>query len=57
MHKEDLKIDTGMSSATLVKLGKNKIVSMDILAKICGSLKCYVRDICEYKMKGDINEV
>ncbi|WP_394022538.1 helix-turn-helix domain-containing protein [Anaerococcus martiniensis] len=57
MHKEDLKIDTGMSSTTLVKLGKNKIVSMDILSKICGSLKCYVRDICEYKMKGDIDEV
>ncbi|WP_019134658.1 helix-turn-helix domain-containing protein [Kallipyga massiliensis] len=48
MYKEDLRLDTGMSSATLAKLGKNEIVSMDVLARICESLKCDVGDIVSY---------
>lgn len=48
MYKEDLRIDTGMSSATLAKLGKNEIVSMDVLGRICESLKCDVGDIVSY---------
>ena len=35
MQREDLRIEVGMSSATLAKLGKNKIVSMDVLGRIC----------------------
>lgn len=48
MYKEDLRLDTGMSLATLAKLGKNEIVSMDVLARICESLKCDVGDIISY---------
>lgn len=48
MYKEDLRLDTGMSSATLAKLGKNEIVSMNVLARICESLKCDVGDIVSY---------
>ena len=48
MYKEDLRLDTGMSSATLAKLGKNEIVSMDTLARICESFKCDVGDIVSY---------
>lgn len=42
MNKEDLRLDPGMSSATLAKLDKNGIVSMDILARICEILNCDV---------------
>lgn len=35
IYKEDLRIDTGTSSATLAKLSKNEIVSMDLLGRIC----------------------
>ena len=48
MYKEDLRLDTGMSSATLAKLGKNEIVSMDTLARICENFKCDVGDIVSY---------
>ena len=40
MQREDLRIEVGMSSATLAKLGKNKIVSMDVLGRICQVLNC-----------------
>ena len=37
-----------MSSATLAKLGKNEIVSMDVLGRICEELQCDVGDIVSY---------
>ncbi len=48
MFKEDLRIATGMSSATLAKLGKNKIVSMDVLGRICKELSCDAGDVVSY---------
>ena len=48
MLKEDLRVQTGISSATLAKLGKNKAVSMTVLAKICKVLKCDIGDIVSY---------
>lgn len=51
MYKEDLRIDTGMSSAILDKLGKNEIVSMNVLARICENLKCDIGDIVNYKIE------
>ena len=48
MYKEDVRIETGMSSATLAKLGKNEIISMDALRRICENLKYDVGDIVSY---------
>ncbi|MDO5714910.1 MAG: helix-turn-helix transcriptional regulator [Tissierellia bacterium] len=48
IYKEDLRIEAGMSSATLAKLGKNQIVSMDVLGRICEVLQCDVGDIVSY---------
>jgi putative transcriptional regulator len=45
MYREDLRIETGMSSATLAKLGKNEAVSMDVLGRICKALNCDIGDI------------
>lgn len=51
MYKEDLRIDTGMPSVTLPKLGKNEILSMDVMERICEGLKCDIGDIVNYKIE------
>ena len=48
MTKEDLKKATGMSSATIAKLGKNENINMGSLEKICEVLDCKVEDVIEY---------
>lgn len=45
MTKEDLKKSTGMSSATIAKLGKNETIHMKSLEKICRALECNVEDV------------
>lgn len=47
-YREDLRIAPSMSSATLAKLGKNEIVSMDVLGRICEELQCDVGDSVSY---------
>lgn len=47
MTKTDLRIKADMSTATLVKMSKNEIVSMDILLRICRVLECNVGDIID----------
>ena len=48
MTKEDLKNATGMSSATIAKLGKNETINMKSLDKICEVLECNIEDIIEF---------
>lgn len=47
MTKTDLRIKADMSTATLAKMRKNEIVSMDILLRICRVLECNVGDIID----------
>ena len=47
MKKKDLRIATGMTTTALAKLGKNKHVNTEILAKICKVLECNIEDIVE----------
>lgn len=47
MTKTDLRIATDMSTTTLAKLGKNEIVSMDVLLRICKTLNCNLGDIID----------
>ena len=49
MNKQDLKKVTGLSSATIAKLGKGANVTTDVLIKICEALKCGLEDIMELK--------
>lgn len=37
-----------MSSATLAPLGKNQVVSLDVVGRICQALSCDVRDFVTY---------
>ena len=47
MKKKDLCAAAGISHASMVKLGKNENVSMDVLVKICTALRCDIGDIKE----------
>ena len=47
MNKQDLKKVTGLSSATIAKLGKGGNVTTDVLIKICEALSCGLEDIME----------
>lgn len=47
MKKKDLQILSGISSATITKLGRNENVNTEILQKICIALQCDISDIME----------
>ena len=47
MNKQDLKNATGISSASIAKLGKGENITTDILLKICEALDCKLEDIVE----------
>ncbi len=47
MNKQDLKNATGISSASIAKLGKGENITTDILLKICEVLDCRLEDIME----------
>lgn len=52
MNKTDLRIQTGMSQATLAKLSKGENINTEVLDRICKTLACNVEDIVEYN-EGD----
>lgn len=54
MKKKDLAELSGISSASIAKLGRNENVNTDILLKICIALECDVSDIMEIIMEKDI---
>ncbi len=43
---------TGISSSTLAKLGKNEVVSIEVLERICDSLSCDIGDVMSFR-EGD----
>ncbi len=47
MKKKDLMAVSGISQATMGKLGRSEIVNSDVLIRICGALKCDIGDIME----------
>jgi putative transcriptional regulator len=47
MKKKDLREATGISSASMAKLGKNENVTTDVLVRICNALHCELSDIME----------
>ncbi len=48
LKKKDLMKLTGISTSTLAKLGKDQLVSMEVLVKICKALDCNIGDVVEY---------
>ena len=47
MKKKDLRVQPGISTNALAKLGKNERVTTDVLEKVCLTLQCDVGDIME----------
>ncbi len=48
MMKKDLRIQSGITTNALAKLGKNEHVSTQVLEKICVILHCNIEDVCEF---------
>lgn len=53
MTKSELRRLTKMSTSTFAKLGKNQMVSLEILVRICNVLHCQLSDICHVIDKGE----
>ncbi|MFQ9012592.1 MAG: helix-turn-helix domain-containing protein [Lacrimispora saccharolytica] len=47
MNKSDLKAVSGVSSASIAKLGKCENITTDVLLKICEALNVHLEDIME----------
>ena len=47
MKKTDLRIQSGISTGALAKLGRNENVNTEVLVKICKTLNCDISDIME----------
>lgn len=48
MNKTQLRMESGISSNSLAKLGKNEPVNLDVLLKICEVLNVNIGDIVEF---------
>lgn len=56
LQKQDLRKMTGLSGATIAKLGRDENVTTTVLVRICEVLGCDIADICEVvptDLKGD----
>ena len=47
MKKTDLAREAGLTPATLARLSKDEIVSMETIIKICECLNCRIEDVVE----------
>lgn len=47
MNRQALRKATGISSASMAKLGKGENVTTDVLLRICSALQCDIGDIVE----------
>lgn len=48
MNKTQLRLATGMSTATLAKISKNEYISMETLDAICKHFHCKIEDVVEF---------
>lgn len=49
MKKTELCDKAGISSSTLAKLGKNEVVSIEVLERICDVLNCDIGDVMSFR--------
>lgn len=54
--KEDLRIATGLSAATIAKMGKDGNVTTEVLARICEALDCNLEQIALATRQSGKNE-
>lgn len=51
MKKKELQEASGVSAASIAKLGRNGNIMTEVLLKICDALDCDISDICEIVRK------
>ena len=51
MYKKDLVEGLNISSATMAKMGKGEIVSLEVLQRICEYLECDIGDIMSFEKR------
>ncbi|MBU5309974.1 helix-turn-helix transcriptional regulator [Ligilactobacillus saerimneri] len=51
MKKKDLQRASGISAASIAKLGRNGNVTTEVLLKVCKALDCDISDIMEILRK------
>jgi len=47
MNKKELRELSGISTASIAKLGKGENITTDVLLRICIALNCHISDIME----------
>lgn len=47
MNRQQLRLQAGLSTGTMAKLGKNENVTTDVLLRICTVLDCELEQIME----------
>lgn len=47
MSKTQLREQTGVTTNTIAKMGKNENISTEVICKICKALNCQITDIME----------
>ena len=53
-NRKDLREKTGISSASIAKMGKGSNISTDIIVRICSALDCDITDILELVDENDV---
>lgn len=51
VSKTELRQITGIAPSTFSKMSNNEYVSMDVLVRICQTLKCQISDIVEVELE------
>ena len=54
LNKTQLRDSSGITSATLARLSKNKGVSLEALERICRALECEIGDIVKFTEEKEI---
>mgnify|MGYP001302586069 FL=1 len=47
MRKQDLCELAGISTSTMSKMGRDEIVSLEVIGRICQKLNCNIEDVLE----------
>ena len=54
MKKKDLQNMAGLSSSSIAKLGKNEVVTLEVLMKICEVLDCNIGDVVDFVKSNEV---
>ena len=57
INKTELREKVGITTNELANLGRNEIVKMETLLKVCSVMKCEIDDIVEYSTKKEDQEM